>query len=211
MRPSLLARRAAPLSIVAGALVIVTRLVIMLTTPTDIESLKTYVLTTTHGINSVVSIVAFAMLVVALVATYQLQARRVGAFGLFALVMAVVGTVFMAGDWWFEAFAVPRLAEVAPAAMDTFAAGRLLAGGLTSFALFGLGWLLHGIASIRAHVFPAVVSWGITVGGLVSGVPLGVAYLSGNVILGLAYVVLGMWLLRSREAREVLVPTAARR
>jgi hypothetical protein len=28
--------------------------------------------------------------------------------------------MFMTGDWWYEAFAVPRLAEVAPDVVDTF-------------------------------------------------------------------------------------------
>jgi hypothetical protein len=37
-----------------------------------------YVLAPTHAINSVVSIVAFAMLVFALVATYEVQAHEAG-------------------------------------------------------------------------------------------------------------------------------------
>ena len=43
MTPSLLARSAAPFAIVAGGLVVVTRLV-MLTVPLDVESLMVYVL-----------------------------------------------------------------------------------------------------------------------------------------------------------------------
>jgi hypothetical protein len=210
MRPSLLARTAAPLAVVAGALVVITRLVILLTVPADIDGLKTYVLTPTHGITSVVSILAFALLVVALVASYDLQARRVGGFGLFALAAAIVGTVFMTGDWWYEAFAVPRIAEVAPDVIDSFVGGRLILGGVTSFALFGLGWILYGIASIRAHVFPVAVSWGIAGGGLVSALP-STPYLIGNAVLGLAFVGLGVWLMRSRSAREALVPTPVRR
>ena len=127
MPQSLLARSAAPLALVAGALVVVTRVVIMVTTPADIDSLKVYVLTTTHAINGVASIVAFAMLVFALVASYDLQARAAGVLGVIGLGAAILGTVFMAGDWWYEAFAVPRLAEVAPEVMDTFASSRLLA------------------------------------------------------------------------------------
>ncbi len=113
---------------------------------------------------------------------------------------AIVGTVFLAGDWWFEAFAVPRLAEVAPQVMDTFVGGRLLMGGLLSFALFGLGWALFGIASLRARVFPAAISAAILAGGLLSGVPIGIAYLTGGVILGLAMVWLGAWMVRKTAA-----------
>lgn len=202
MTESLLARSAGPLAIVAGALVVVTRVVIMLTTPADIDSLKVFVLSTTHAINGVASIVAFGILVFALVASYDLQAREAGVLGVIGLGAAILGTVFMAGDWWYEAFAVPRLAEVAPEVMDTFATGRLLAGGLTSFALFGIGWVLYGIAGVRARVFLAAISWAIVAGGLLSGVPIGVVYLSGNVILGLAFVALGIWWLRSGRSRD---------
>lgn len=201
MTQSLLARSAGVLAIVAGALVVVTRVVIMVTTPADIDSLRVYVLSTTHAINGVASIVAFAMLVFALVASYDLQAREARVLGVVGLGAAILGTVFMAGDWWFEAFAVPRLAEVAPEVMDTFASSRLLLGGLTSFALFGIGWVLYGIASVRARVFPAAVSWAIVVGGLLSAVPIGIVYLPGSVILGLAYIALGAWSVRSRRAR----------
>ena len=202
MAPSLLARSAAPLAIIAGALVVVTRLV-MLTVPMDVDALMVYVLTLTWSITSIAQIVAFAMLVIALIATYDLQAREAGVLGLIAVGAAILGTVFMAGDWWYEAFAVPRIAEVAPSVMVDFAQSRLLFGGLLSFALFGIGWVLYGIASVRAGVFPAAISWAIAVGGLVSAVPIAVAYLSGNVILGLALVALGIWLVRTHAARNV--------
>ena len=197
MSLSPLSRFAVPLTIVAGALVIVTRLVIMLTMPAEIEPLTAYVLTTTHAVNSILSIVAFALLAVALVAVYELEAREAAVLGAIGVAAAIVGTVFMAGDWWYEAFAVPRLAEVAPEAIETFVGGRLLAGGLLSFVLFGIGWLLFGIASQRAHVFPGSVSIAIVIGGILSGVPIGLAYLSGGVILGIAFVGLGVW---SRQA-----------
>jgi hypothetical protein len=202
MAPSLLARSAAPLAIIAGALVVVTRLV-MLTVPTDIDGLMVYVLTPVWSVTSIAQIVAFAMLVVALVATYDVQAREAGVLGLIAVGAAILGTVFMAGDWWYEAFAVPRMAEVDPSVMVDFAQGRLLFGGLLSFALFGIGWLLYGIASVRARVFPSAISWAIAAGGLVSAVPIAVVYLSGNVILGLALIALGTWLVRMRTARNV--------
>ena len=106
----------------------------------------------------------------------------------------------MAGDWWYEAFAVPRLAEVAPEAIDTFVGGRLLAGGLLSFVLFGIGWLLFGIASMRARVFPGSVSIAIVIAGILSGVPIGLAYLSGGVILGIAFVGLGVSLMQTSSS-----------
>ena len=128
MQPTTLARYGAPIAIVAGALMILTRLVILFTAPAEIGPLKAYLLTTTHAVNSVVSILAFALLVIALVVLYEREARRAGAFGALAFGAAVIGTMFMTGDWWYEAFAVPRLAEVAPDAIDTFVGGRLSSG-----------------------------------------------------------------------------------
>lgn len=186
-----LSRFAAPIAIVAGVLVVATRLVILLTTPTELAQLKTYVLGPTHAINSVASVLAFALLVIVIVAAYHQEARAAGGLGALAVSAAIVGTVFMAGDWWYEAFAVPRMAEVAPLAMDTFVGGRLLAGGIASFLLFGIGWALFAVASLRADVYPAGISVAILVGGILSGVPIGIVYLSGGVILGLAVVALG--------------------
>jgi hypothetical protein len=210
MDQSLLARSASVLALIAGALVVVTRVVIMATTPVEVGPLTVYVLTPTHAINSVASIVAFALLIFALVAAHQLhaaQARRLGFAGLGA---AILGTVFMAGDWWFEAFAVPRLAELAPEVMGSFPQSRLLFGGLLSFALFGIGWLVYGIASLRARVFPVVISWGLIAGGVLSGVPIGFAYLTGNIVVGAAFLGLGVWLVRrSRSRREDMAMTAA--
>src|SRR5215207_360756 len=192
-----LARYGAPIAIVAGALMIITRLVILFTAPTEIEPLKAYVLTPTHAVNGVVSILAFALLVIALVALYEREARSAGGFGALAFGAAVVGTMFMTGDWWYEAFAVPRLAAVAPDVVDTFVGGRLIIGGVTSFVLFGIGWIMYGAASTRARVIPRSISITILVAGLMSGVPIGIVYLSGGVVHGLAFVWLGVWMMRA--------------
>lgn len=207
MQAKTLVRYGAPIAIVAGALMIITRPVILFATPTEIGAFTEFVLGTTHAVNSVVSILAFALLVIALVALYDREARRAGAFGAIAFGAAVVGTMFMTGDWWYEAFAVPRLAEVEPDAIDNFVGGRLLIGGVTSFVLFGIGWIMYGVASIRAHVIPRNISITILVGGFMSGVPIGFAYLSGGVVLGFAFVWLGIW--TSRAATLDQVPETA--
>src|SRR3954465_1514903 len=119
MQAKTLVRYGAPIAIVAGALMIITRPVILATTPTEIGAFTEYVLSTTHAVNSVVSILAFALLVIALVALYDREARSAGAFGALAFGAAVVGTMFMTGDWWYEAFAVPRLRRSNPTQSKT--------------------------------------------------------------------------------------------
>jgi len=55
MSQSPISRAAAPIALGAGALVVITRLVIALTTPPDAQALKAYVLTPAHAINTFVS------------------------------------------------------------------------------------------------------------------------------------------------------------
>ena len=152
-----------------------------------------------HAITSLASIVAFALLVLSLVAIYEHEALEAGWFGLIGFAAALLGTIFMTGDWWIKAFAVPRIAEVRPDVVPTFVGGRLLIGGLASFVLLGIGWVLFGAASLRAGVFPTAIAAAILVGGLLSGVPIGVVYLTGGVILGLAVAWVGVWMMRATD------------
>jgi hypothetical protein len=200
MSPTPLARIAGPIAIVAGVLVIATRLVIMVTIPADLDALQAAVVTPIFAIQSVASIVAFAFLVLALFAVYERQAAAAGWLGVIGLSAALIGTVFMAGDWWYEAFAVPWMADVAPVVFETGAGGRLLIGGLASFALFSFGWALFGAASIRARVFPRAISVAILIGGVLAGIPIAGAYLYGSLIFGLAIASLGVWLLKPASA-----------
>ena len=196
MPTSPLSRIAGPLAVAAGASVVATRLPTILFILGGGGDLTAYVLGPIHAITSVATIVAFGLLVLALVAIYEREASSAGWFGLIGFAAALLGTIFMTGDWWYEAFAVPRIAEVVPETVPTFVGGRLLMGGITSFVLLGVGWALFGTASQRARVFPTAVSAGMVVGGLLSGVPIGLAYLSGGIILGIAIGWLGVWMMR---------------
>ena len=208
MATSPLSRIAGPLAVIAGVLVVATRIPTLLLVLGGGSDLTSYVLGSTHAIVGVASIVAFGFLVLALVAIYEREAQSAGWLGLIGFGAALLGTIFMAGDWWYEAFAVPRIAEVAPELIATFVGGRLLMGGVASFALLGIGWVLFGAASLRARVFPTAISAAITIGGLLSGIPIGLAYLTGGVILGLAIAWLGVWLMRAAPASDVAAPGA---
>ena len=196
MAMSPLSRIAGPLAVTAGALVVLTRIPTILFLLGGDSDLTAFVLGSTHAITSVASIVAFGLLVLALVAIYEREASSAGWFGLIGFAAALLGTIFMTGDWWYEAFAVPRIAEVSPEVIPTFVGGRLLMGGRTSFVLLGIGGVLFGASSLRARVFPRAISAAMVVGGLLSGVPIGLAYLSGGVILGIAIGWLGVWPMR---------------
>ena len=202
MSPSL-ERFAGPIAITAAALVILTRVVSIFNLPADGEALKAYVVGTTHAVTSVASIVAFAALILALVALDGRRDRAAGTLAAVGVGAALIGTVFMAGDWWYEAFSVPWMADIAPSAFETGPAGRLLVGGLASFALFTIGWALYAIASLRAGTYPIAISVTILVGGIMSGLPFGSAYLYGNIVLGLGIGWVGLWAMRTRSAPAV--------
>jgi hypothetical protein len=210
MSASPLARIAGPLAVIAGAMIFITRLVTMLTTPAELgDPLKASVLTPVFAINSVASIVAFALLALALLALYEWEALAAGWLGVAGVGAALVGTMLMTGDWWYEAFAVPWLADSAPIVFETGAGGRLLIGGLASFALFSFGWALFGTASLRARVFPRAISGAILVTGLLAGIPIAGAYLYGSLAFGLAIAGLGLWLLRPTTAQRETAQVAS--
>jgi hypothetical protein len=142
----------------------------------------------------------FCGLVLALIALHARQAREAGGFGTFAFSAAVVGTMTMAGDMWFDGFASPWLAEVAPQVFSTLRPTPILElGALLSYGLMAIGWALYGLATLRARVFPMLAALGMVVAGLVafrsSFPPYGMP-------LGLVVAALGAWLIRSDRAES---------
>lgn len=137
--------------------------------------------------------IAFCGLLLVLVTAYGREADEAGAFGVLAFLVALVGTMFLTGDLWFEAFAVPWLGDVAPASLHA-PGGTLVIGAFTGYVLFAVGWVLFGLASIRARVFPMAISVAIVIGGIIGfqaalppfAIPLAVAICS-----------LGIWMIRT--------------
>jgi len=69
---------------------------------------------------------------------------------------------------------------------------------------------MYGAASTRARVIPRSISITIIVAGLMSGVPIGIVYLSGGVVHGLAFVWLGVSMLRAAAVAPVSEAAAGR-
>jgi hypothetical protein len=113
------------------------------------------------GVNGPLTLLAVYLLLLGLVGLYARQAAASGTLGL----VAVLGTMLLAGVWWLEAFAVPYAALKAPALVAATPSGRLLAGRSVSFGGFALGWVLFGLASLRARVFPRDAALLLIIGG----------------------------------------------
>jgi hypothetical protein len=207
MSDSPLTRLAGPMALAAGVLMIVAQLVMLPFDPDD------HVATSTDPVfqvGGVIYMLGFCALMVALVGAYGWGLDKApGKLGLIAIITAIVGTMLLGGDLWFETFAVPWLADEAPAVLDTDAhpASSLLAlGAVSSYLLFALGWALFGIASFRARVFPTAICVAIVIGGLIgfrallspTGIPLGIAVTW-----------LGVWMIRTIRAASANPPAVA--
>ena len=204
-----LARLAGPLALTAGALLTLTQLVLFAlvaaTDRTNPHWLEVYYANPGALANSIAQLVAFCLLALALLAAYARQARRAGALGVISLGVALIGTICIAGDAWFEAFAAPWIADIGPELFIKGPSGMLPIGAGISFVLFGLGWVLFGIASLRARIFPLAISIAIVVGGLAGFQALATPPLGA--ILGLAIAWLGIWMLRTtRASSEIAEP-----
>ena len=148
----------------------------------------------------IIYLVGFIVLMFALIAVYGLQASRAGRLGVAAFGLAIVGTMMLAGDLWFESFAVPWLAA-GPGSQGLTSAPSVIMGlgAISSYILFAAGWALFGIASVRARVFPLPLSIAVVVGGI-AGFKALVA--PGGIPLGVALTMLGIWIVvASRTAR----------
>jgi len=147
---------------------------------------------------------AFCGLLISLIAVYERQQRAAGTFGLIGFLAAIVGTMTMGGDMWFDGFASPWLADVLPQAFTAEKTAILQTGGLLSYLLFAVGWVLFGLASLRARVFPMWISIALAVGG-VAGFNAGMP--PYGVPIGLAVAALGAWLVRhDRTVSQLRVP-----
>lgn len=204
MPESPLYRNAGPVALIAGgALAVVDLGRLVLTNPADkIAQMTDPAFRVFNGLY----FVTFIGLVVALVAVYGKTAGRTGRFGLAAFLAALVGTMVQGGNMWFDGFAVPWLAAVAPQVFTAEPTITLQVGALAAYSLFALGWMLFGVAVLRARVVPAAIPVALVLGGVLG-------YQSGlapyGVPLGLAVAALGVGLLRAAR-RSALVPARER-
>jgi hypothetical protein len=112
-----------------------------------------------------------------------------GSLGLAGFLVAFVGTTLFTGALWFELFITPPLAvestELAEAELG-------LAGFVLSFLLLLVGWILFGVATLRARVYPRWSAWLLIGGVVVALFPIPLA----GLVFSAALIWLGYELLR---------------
>jgi len=184
------ARQAGIASLVAAGLIIVSQvsqLVLPLMMP---ESFWI----ATQSLRMGLALVAMFALLVALTGLYARQAPATGKLGLIGYLTASLGTLLVAGDWWYEAFIGPMLRQQAPELLSTAVSGSILIGAGLTFGIFAAGWIIFALATLRAGVAPR----GAAVLMILAGFAGILALISPfQIPLALAVGWMGLWLVRS--------------
>jgi uncharacterized membrane protein YhaH (DUF805 family) len=154
-----LATAAAPLTVAALGLV----LAAAATAGAAVESSPFAVASTALLLIAVMGIGATAVLAFG-------RLRNAGRTGAPAVV-AVVGSVLVAGGQWAALFVLPALSEHAPQLLTSGAMGSVTVGYVASYAVFALGWIATAVALLRARAVPTWLGVLLLVGGLASFVP----------------------------------------
>lgn len=160
----------------------------------------------THTVRYGLALAAMYALLIALTGLYAVQAPAAGRLGLIAYLVAALGTLLVAGDWWYEAFVGPLLSANAPELLRTAPSGSILIGAGTTFGSFALGWVLFGIATYRAGVFPRGSAFLMVLGGIIGILALSAPF---QVPLALAVGWMG-WSLLHPVGRDVAPPVDPR-
>lgn len=135
--------------------------------------------TAAFPVHGIVLVVAFCLLLVALVGLVLAQQGRAGRLGLAGAGLAFAGTTVVTGNLIVETFALP----LAPQALGD-ASGLFLAMLVVSFGWLGAGWLLTALALRRAGLLSVPATWLLVVGAVLAFPPIPGSYVT--LLLGVA-------------------------
>jgi hypothetical protein len=144
-------------------------------------------------------LIGLILLSAGLVGLYAHQWQAAGAPGFVGFLVAFVGTVFFTGFFWANIFVAPALAVRAPEFLDL---GGRFPGFYPSLLTYVAGWLLFGLASLRARVYPRGPVIALIVGAALDlfGAPF------SGLVVDAAFVWLGFGLLSGRGVRAEQAP-----
>jgi hypothetical protein len=175
---SALIRWSGLVAVVAGVVLIVVELMELFTV--DIEHLRAASDTVAFAFWAGLSLLTFLLLPLELIGIYSHQLEAAGILGLAGFLVAFLGTVLSAGAAWPLFFIAPKVAPVVPTFVE-------IPWFELTFLLFAVGWLLFGVATLRARVFPRAAAVLLIIGAVLIAVPLPARAL----VLGVALAWLG--------------------
>jgi hypothetical protein len=161
-------------------------------------------LTSSYSVSSGLRLLSIVLLVWGLLGIYGRQSTTAGTFGLWAFVVAFLGTALTVGNVWAEVFVWPTLTELAPNTISGTIMGvspYLVAGLNLSFPLFGIGLILFGASAFWAGAYPRwasallIVSIPVTI--FLDPTPGSFQESIGQIMLGTAVAALGWYALRT--------------
>ena len=117
------------------------------------------------------AVLLVALLGVGAAAVLALAALRDAGRAVAPPLVAVVGTVLVAGGQWAALFVLPALSEHAPRVLSSGAMGSVTVGYVASYAVFALGWIATAVALLRARAVPVWLGVLLLVGSFASLVP----------------------------------------
>ncbi len=107
------------------------------------------------------TLVAGPLVTLGLLGLYARRPEAMGIFGLIAFLVTFFGSALAAGIYWHYAFTVPSVAMVMNSRSFLFLEfvrpGPYEVGLILTYQLVYLGWLLFGVALLRARLYPRLV------------------------------------------------------
>ena len=127
-----------------------------------------------YALQSVLMLLVSVLLLFTLVGLYARQSEAAGVLSLISFLVAFLGTALVVGANWSNAFFAPTVAIEDPALFETglTGTGRLGVAYIASYALYVLGWLLFGVATLRAQLYPRMAAILLTIGALLILIPV---------------------------------------
>lgn len=194
MSSSNLTRWSGLAAVLGAALLLLSDLLTLTAGPVDPADAGT--VTGAYIADNATRLLAFMLLLVGLVGLYVRQSEVSGTPGLVAFLAAFAGTALVVGASWTNTFVPPALAADAPEFLAAGPTGTLGLGFTLSFALAAVGWLLFGLVSLRARVYPHAAVAVLVVGAALTFVPLP----ASGAVLEVAIAWLGLVLFSQKEA-----------
>jgi hypothetical protein len=169
MSPSNLIRLGGLAAVLAGVLFIIYDLLSLGFASADLSEVAA---TGSYALYEGLHLIGGVLLLGGLVGLYAGQSFSAGTLGVVAFLVAFVGTALVVGVIWALAFVAPSVAATAPGLLNGPPAGALGVGFTLSFVLGGLGWLLFGVATLRARVYPRAAAVLLIVGAVLTFIPV---------------------------------------
>lgn len=149
-----LIRRCGLAAILGAALFIISDLISVLFLEGSDASPSEFFTSFGFYLTSALFLVGGPLVLLGLVGLYAGRPEAMGVLGLIAFLVAFFGGVLAQGAIWSQTFAQPAIAISAPEVLESEPPGVVIFGGLLSFGLVNLGWILFGVAVLRARVYP---------------------------------------------------------